>query len=137
MAKRITFKKAKGWEQYICCFLRYKILKAQELMYDDKQRYHVNQFILALANSYCNCHILFIYHALYFPLCTSRLYFPCSLSILLIAFESRCYPNKRFILFRKRLTIGQLNVQVATAEIEEQYNLSNIIYIAFQNYYFF
>ena len=63
--------------------------------------------------------------------------FHISLSILLIAFESRCYPNKRFILFRKRLTIGQLNVQVATAEIEEQYNLSNIIYIAFQNCYYF
>ena len=33
--------------------------------------------------------------------------------------------------------MGQLNVQAATAENEEPYNLSNIIYIAFQNSYAF
>ena len=39
--------------------------------------------------------------------------------------------------FRKRSTIGQLNVHAAKAENEEQYILNNIIYIAFQNCYFF
>ena len=33
--------------------------------------------------------------------------------------------------------MGQLNVQAVTAENEEQYTLSNMIYIAFQNSYFF
>ena len=39
--------------------------------------------------------------------------------------------------FRKRSTIGQLNVHAAKAENEEQYTLNNIIYIAFQNCFFF
>ena len=34
-------------------------------------------------------------------------------------------------LFRKMLIIGQLQAHAATAENEEQYTLSNIIYIAF------
>ena len=33
--------------------------------------------------------------------------------------------------------MGQLIVQAATAENEDQYTLSNIIYIAFQNSYSF
>ena len=41
------------------------------------------------------------------------------------------------ICFRKRLTIRQLNVPTATAEIEKQDNLSNIISIQFQNCDFF
>ena len=40
-------------------------------------------------------------------------------------------------LFRKRSIISQLNVPAATAENEEQYTLSNIIYIGFQNSYTF
>ena len=40
-------------------------------------------------------------------------------------------------LFREKLTVGQLNVQAAATENEEQYTLSNIIYMTFQNCYFF
>ena len=36
-------------------------------------------------------------------------------------------------LFRIRWTIGQSNVQAATAKNEGKYTLSNIIYIDFQN----
>ena len=39
--------------------------------------------------------------------------------------------------FRKRLIMDQLNIQAVTAEKEDQYTLSNIIYIAFQNSYSF
>ena len=39
--------------------------------------------------------------------------------------------------FCKRLSIGQLNVQAETAEKEEQYTLSNIVYITFQNFFLF
>ena len=38
---------------------------------------------------------------------------------------------------RKRLTIDQSNVQTVMAENQEQYTLSNIIYIEFQNISFF
>ena len=34
-------------------------------------------------------------------------------------------------LFRKRLIMGQLNVQAATSETKERYTFSNVIYIAF------
>ena len=39
--------------------------------------------------------------------------------------------------FRKRLNIDQSNIQTAMAENEEQYTLSNIIYIEFLTFYFF
>ena len=51
------------------------------------------------------------------PHCT----FHVSLSILLIALESSTVPSSNSSFFRVRSTIGQLNVQVATAENEEQY----------------
>ena len=76
-----------------------------------------------------------MYYTLYceLPPCT----FHVSFSFLLIALESRYCSFKRFILFRKRSIIGQLNVPTAIAENEEQYALSNIIYIGFQNSYTF
>ena len=40
-------------------------------------------------------------------------------------------------LFRKSSIIGQLNMPAATAENEERYSFSNIIYIRFQNSYSF
>ena len=70
------FIKPKGRKQYICYFLQYQILKAQKLINHYEYSYHVKQFILASANSYCNFYILFIYYVLYFPLWTSTLYFP-------------------------------------------------------------
>ena len=36
----------------------------------------MHQFILASVNSYCNFHILFMYHALYFPTFSFTLYVP-------------------------------------------------------------
>ena len=119
--KIITFIKPKGGKQYICCFLQYQILKAQEHINDGEWCDHVNQFILEPANSYCNFHILFIYYVLYFPLCTSH-----STSIFPFLFywshlKVGAVPSKDSPLFRKSLTIGQLNVQSATAENEEQY----------------
>ena len=51
---------------YFCCIYRKK-----------SWCYHASQFILALTNSYCNFHILFIYYVLYISLCASTLYFPC------------------------------------------------------------
>ena len=45
-------------------FLRYEILKAQERINVDELWYHVHQFILPSADSYCSFRILFIYHAL-------------------------------------------------------------------------
>ena len=55
--------------------------------------------------------------------------FHVSLSLLLIALESRYSSNSS--LFRKRSIIGQLNIPAATAENEEQYTFSEIIYIGF------
>ena len=40
-------------------------------------------------------------------------------------------------LFRKRSIIGQLNLQAATAGNQEQYTLSNKMYIALQNSNYF
>ena len=117
--------------------LQHQILKAQKSLNHDECCYHIKQFIMISANSYCNIHILFIYYVLYFPLWTSTLYFPCFSFFLLIALESRCCLFKRFTLFRKRSIMGQLNVQAVTAENQEQYTLSNIMYIAFQNSYYF
>ena len=56
---------------------------------------------------------------------------------LLTALESRYCPSSNSFLFRKSLIIGHLNVPAATAENEEQYTFSNIIYIGFQNSYSF
>ena len=65
------------------------------------------------------------------PRCTFHVY----LSFSLIAFAIAHSSNSS--LFRKRSIIGQLNVPAATAENEEQYTFSNIIYIGFQNSYSF
>ena len=58
------------------------------------------------------------------PHCTFHVF----LSFLLIVLKTRYCSFKR-----KKSIIGQLNVQGATAENEEQYTLSNIMYIGFQN----
>ena len=63
------------------------------------------------------------------PHCT----FHVSFSFLLIAFESRYRTFMRFVLVSQNVDIGQLNAPAATAENEEQYTLSNIIDIGFQN----
>ena len=95
---------------------------------------HVNQFIVESASLYCNFHISYIYHILYFPLCTSTLYFPYFSFFLLMALESRCRPIKRFILVSKKF--DHRSVKRTTAKNRERYTLSNIVHIAFQNYSF-
>ena len=95
MTKMITFIKPKGRKQYMWCFLQYQILRGQNVINYDEYCCHVKQVILASANSYCNFHIFFIYCVLYFPVWTSKLYFPY---FLLFAFESRYCPFKRFVL---------------------------------------
>ena len=56
-------------------FSRYEILKALEPVNVDEKCYSVHQFILPLANSHWNFHILFRYNALYFSMCIFTLYF--------------------------------------------------------------
>ena len=60
--------KPKGRKEYVYCFLQYQILKAQKRINQDEYCYHVKQFILVSANSYCHFYILFRYYVLYFPL---------------------------------------------------------------------
>ena len=81
--------------------------------------YHEEQFILA-SQSF---HSLFMHHALYFPILHTLL----SVSQFLF-YQS--HPKAGAVnqiihpCFCKRLTIGQLNVQAATAEDEGQYTLT-------------
>ena len=93
--------------------------------------------ILESTNSYRNS--IFFSYTMYYTFhcvllhCISHV----SLSFLLIALESMYYPSSISFLFRKRSTIGHLNVQFATVENEEQYILSIILYITFQNCFSF
>ena len=87
---------------------------------------------------------------LYFPysfhiLCTilSTVYFHTVLSLLFTFLfywshlKVGTVPSSNSSFFCKTSTIGQLNVSLETAENEEQYTLSNMLYISFQNYYLF
>ena len=58
---------------------------------------------------------------------------------LLYRSHSKANATNQAILFcfRKRLNIDQSKIQTATAENEEQYTMSNIIYIEFPTFYFF
>ena len=103
--------------------LQHQNLKAQKSLNHDEYCYHIKQFVLTSAKSYCNFHILFIYYVLYFPLGTSTLNFPC----FSFFFIDRTWKLKADAvhlsdssLFRKRSIIGQLNVRAATAEYQEQ-----------------
>ena len=109
----------------------------------------LKQLILASANSYCKFHIFVIYNVLYFSLWTSTLYFLCfpfffidRLSMFSFPFcwshlKAETAHSVNSSLFRKRWNIGQLNVTAETADNEEQYTLSKIIYIEFQDSYSF
>ena len=143
--------KPKGRKQYVYCFLQYQILKAPKRINQDEYCYHVKQFILVSANSYCHFRILFRYYVLYFQLWTSTLYFPCFLFCFID--QLSVFP---FIFYWSHLKAGTVHLSdssvsrftplfihhssdppapAATAENEEQYNLGNIIYIGFQNSY--
>ena len=128
MTKIITFIKPKIMQVF---FLQYQILKPQE---------HINFAItyiklLKSANFYCNFHILLMYYTFHCVLSHCTLHF--ALSFLLITLKSSCCASSDSSLFGKRSIIGQFNTQVATAEYEEQYTLSNTLYIAFENCYSF
>ena len=60
--------------------LQHQILRSKKSINHDEYCYHVKQFILTSANSYCNFHILFMYYVLYFPLSNSY----CNFHILFI-----------------------------------------------------
>ena len=60
--------------------LQHQILRLKKSINHDEYCYHVKQFILTSANSYCNFHILFMYYVLYFPLSNSY----CNFHILFI-----------------------------------------------------
>ena len=120
--------------------LQHQILKAQRSLNHDEYCYHIKQFIMTSANSYCNIHILFIYYVLYFPLWTSTLYFPCFPFFFYWShLKADAVHLSDSSLFRQRSIMGQLNVQAVTAENQEQYILSNIciMFIAFQKFILF
>ena len=134
--------------------LQHQILKVQKSLNHDEYCYHIKQFILTsansycnfhvlftyyilyfpLANSYCNFHILFIYYVLHFPLGTSTLNFHVSVFLYWSHLKADAVHLSDSFLFRTRSIIGQLNGQAAAAENQEQYTSSNIMHIAFQNW---
>ena len=106
-----------------------QILRAQKRINHREHCHHVKQFILVSGN--CNVHIIFIYYVIY---CS----FHVSLSFFLISFESMyTIHSSNPAFFCKRSIIDQFNIPAATAENEEQYTYSNIMYIGFQNSYSF
>ena len=64
----------------------------------------VNQFILPSGNWYWNFHIIFMCHALYFPLCTFTLCFP-SIPFLYIDRTQKQMQLIKWFCLHKRLTI--------------------------------
>ena len=103
--------------------LQHQILKAQKSLNHDEYCYHIKQFIMTSANSYCNIHYPYTFHMLciYFPLGSSTLFLPC-LSFFFID-QSHLKADAIHLsdssLFHKRWIMGQLNVQAVTAENEE------------------
>ena len=99
-------------------------------------------FTFSFAKNFIFCKLfskikLFLTYLLYFPLCTPHYTFHVSLLFYWSHLTVGTVPSSDSSLFRKSSTIGQLNVHAAAAENEEQYTLSNILYIAFQNSYSF
>ena len=76
-----------------------------------------------------------MYHVLYFSLCTFTLQFSCFVFFVIDRTRKQTLLIKRFnFVFTKDLpSISQSNAQAATAKNEEQYTLSNMIYIKLQN----
>ena len=101
--------------------------------------YHVFS-ILFLCTMYCTLHcVLSCTMYCTFHCAPSHCNFHVSLSLLLIALESKRWTIKRFnFVFIKYLSsVSQSNEQAVTAENELKYSLSNIIYSELQNCYFF
>ena len=103
----------------------------------DEKYYPISQFIFASAGLYCIFHIVLMYHKCAFHCVLSHCTFHVSLSLLLIALESKRYYQTIQLCFCQRLTIGQSNGEAVTAENEEQDSLNNTIYIKFRSYCFF
>ena len=62
-----------------------------------------------------------MYHAMYFPLCTFTLYFPCLPFFFIDHAWKQVLLIKRFIFVERQRSVGQLNAQDAAVENEEQY----------------
>ena len=117
--------------------LQHQILKAQKCLNHDEYCYHIKQFILTSANSYCDFHILFIYYVLYLPLETSTLYFPCFFLFYWSHLKADTVHLSDLSLFCKRSIIGQLTYKLQQLKIKSNAPFINIMYIAFQNSYSF
>ena len=124
--------KTKGSKHYVCCFLQYqdeyKSYKLERVLLSRKTVYSgISKFILQFPNFF---HILCtIFSIVNFNTVLSM--FPFLFHWLHI--KVGAVHSSDWSLFRKRSIIDLLNIQAATAENEEQYTLSNIVYIAFQN----
>ena len=78
----------------------------------------------------------FMYHVLYFTLCTLTLRF--QFFALFVTDHTRKQNLLiNFVFIEDLPSVSQSNVQTVAAKNEEQYTLSNIIYIQFQNCWFF
>ena len=135
MTKIITFIKQKEENNTYAVF--YNITMSTNRINWNEYYYHVKQFILVSANSYCNFHI-FSYTMYYnfhceLPHCTFMFPFLFHWSHI----KAGAVHSSDSSLFCKKSIINQLNIQAVTAENKEQYTLSNIVYIAFQNSYSF
>ena len=77
-----------------------------------------------------------MYHVLYFTLCTLTLRF--QFFALFVTDHTRKQKLLiNFVFIEDLSAVSQSNIQTAAAKNEEQYTLSNIIYIQFQNCCFF
>ena len=103
-----------------------RVVQLRKLFYSG-----ISKLVLLLPSSFhILCTILF------------TVYFYTIFSMFLFLFhwshlKAGAIPSSDSYLFRKRSTIGQLNVQAATAKNEQQYTLSNRLCIAFQKFYSF
>ena len=108
-------------------FLTISILKSAKTINHDEYCYHVKQFILVSANSYCNFHILFIYYVLYFhyelPHCTLYIFpslllidFPCFHASMFPCFHVSMFPCFHRCWYRKRF-----NTQAALLSLIEKW----------------
>ena len=101
--------------------------------------HHVSQFILESANLYCFFNIFFMYHVLYFSLWTFTSFCTCLAFFVFDRTRKLTLLLKRFkFVFVKDLPlVSHSNAHAVTTGNEEDYTLSNIIYIKFQNWCFF
>ena len=116
-------------------FFTNQILKAQKHINYRTYCHHVKQFIQQTQTHnvmylFSSCSILFILNFCIVLFMFLFLFYSSHLKVCTVH-------SSNSFLFCERSIIGQLNIPAATAENEEQYTYSNIIYIGFQNSYSF